>query len=259
METMKIGFEKYEGILGLISEIEDSVESVNEFIEKFKRYTGIKNIKLASDNVFEIEDLDFQEMEDLESYFTIQELIHEKYFNKLIELIQIVDTREEFCEKATRLTGVPVKQYGLIVRLNNIDFKRKKDVLDYLKAFKLFEELSEKVYSYEVSVDGRGVLLDGIAFVHDCEQTMLDNGQDEYPIEGFLKDGKVHWQRVDKSAYTERITKTSRTLLLKLLSDAGVTSLYLKHPNEFGITEKPYPVAILDKNRYVYLFRGKDV
>lgn len=253
---MDINFKDYPFIRELIGEIDGTEESLDEFIKKFKRLTNIEKINLAEDNVFEIEDLDFAEISDLLEYFTVQEIIDTKYYKELIRLASLVDTREEFCEKATSITNIPVKQYGTVVRLNNIDFLRKKDLIDYLNAFEVFNSLAELAYDYEVAEDGRGISLDGVAFVHDTKQAMIDNPQEDFPMEGYLYDGEVKWSRVDKEAFKGFKTKKGILYILRLLSDANIKTVYLNKPKEFGVVEKPYPVAILPKNKYAYIFKN---
>lgn len=255
---MKISFDKYEGILELIDLIDGTEESVNTFIDKFKRYTGIKDIMLAGDNVFEIENLDFLELEDLSAYFVIQELIETKYYKELLKLAELVDSREEFCKKATRLTGIEVRQYGTVVRLNNIDFATKTELVEYLKAYEIFDSLAEMCYDYDIAEDGRGIALDGIAFVHDCRQSMLDNPQDNYPIEGYLREGNVDWKKVESTAFALHKTKQGDVEILKLLYDAGVKSIYPKRTNDFGLIEKPYPIAVF-KKKHFFIFKSKDM
>lgn len=255
---MKIDVRQYEAIQLLIDGLDESEESIDEFIRKFKKLTGINNIMLAEDDVFEIEDLDFADVEDLRTYFTEQEIVGELYHKKLLKLIDNVDLREDFCSKATAMTGVPIKQYGTVVRMNNVDFSRKQDLIDYLMAYEKFMELAELTAGYSIPDDGRGIELDGHAFVHDCKQSMLDNPQDDLHMEGYLSDGKVVWARVDKAGFAEIRTKTGNIYMHETLREANVKNIYVKRPDEIGIIEKPYPIAILQKNRYAFMFKTNE-
>lgn len=254
---MKIPFNKYKEIRELIEGIEGTPESIEEFITKFKNFTGVEKIQLAEDDVFEIEDLDFNDIEDLTCYFTVQPIVDKKYCNKLRELATMCKTREDFCEEATNMTGIPIKQYGTVVRLNNIDFEKKKDLLDYLSAFKVFDKLAELACGYEIAEDGRGILLDGIAYVHDSKRTMIDNPQNEIvPLEGYLSDEEVKWVNIDKSAFRCYNTEKGTLYIINKLAEEDIKTVYPSKPREFGVTEKPYPIAILPKNKYAYIFKN---
>lgn len=253
---MKISLDKYEEIKQMVDNIDGSEESLNVFIEKFKRLTGVNSIMLADDDVFEIEELDFASIEDLATYFTVQDIIDTENYSSLLKIAESTDSREEFCEKATNLTNIPVKQYGVVVRLNNIDFLNKRSLIEYLNAFNIFNTLSELADDYNVAEDGRGISLDGVAYVHDSRQSMIDNPQEEFPIEGYLFDGEVKWSRVNKDAFKKFKTDKGVTYVLDIGSGNSIKNLYLKKPKEFGVIEKPYPIAILPKNKYVYMYKS---
>lgn len=252
---MKIDKDKYEAIQALIDNLDETDEAIEEFIKNFKTITGVTKIMLAEDDVFEIEDLDFADIEDLQTYFTEQDIIDERHYKKLLTIAREVETREDFCAKATHYTTIPVRQYGTVVRMNNIDFSTRKDLIDYLMAFEKFMELADLSLGYVITEDGRGIELEGKAFVHDCKQSMIDNAQDDIGIEGYLSEGKVIWAKVDKNDFTEIRTKTGNLYMHTLLREANVKNIYFTKPDEIGIVEKPYPIAISQKNKYAFMFK----
>lgn len=226
---------------------------LNKFIQDIKKLTNANKVLLAEDGVFEIDNLDFQDMENLQEYFSVQEMIETKYYKRLFRLVKECSTREVFCEKATDMTGTIVRQYGETVRLNNIDFPKKQDLLDYLEAYQVFEKYAEEVDDYEIDSNGRGILLEGVAYIHDLKQTMLDNTQHDIPIEGYLVNGKVKWDRIDKTAFTEKTTSQGPTYILSSFDEVGIKKLCYKRTEEIGFIEKPYPIAIIDKNKFIFM------
>lgn len=128
--------------------------------------------------------------------------------------------------------------------------------------------LAEMAGEFEYAQNGKAVILDGVAYVADSMSTLAKKDSNYY-IEGYMKNGKVHWSSIDKSRFrpveaeAEGNGKKDGVTEIFLLETLYHSDLYIvyrsvleKEKNK--VVRSPYPVAILEDGEYAFYFETKE-
>ena len=119
---------------------------------------------------------------------------------------------------------------------------------------KLLELSTDVIYLQK----GKALLLDEIAYVADCAETLCCK-KEKYPMEGYVTKTGIKWESIDKSRFKNIETTHGSIQILDLLYHCkDITVMRERRPWERRkVGESPYPIALLEDGGYAYFYKKK--
>lgn len=196
--------------------------------------------------------------DQLRNYFSIQPKIQILAYGMVSRVLDDSQGKKAFVKSVcTMLNDRKAAMYfnGAVI-IDNKNFLSRSELREYFVEKYDMASIQELCNHYDISLDGKGIVCDGIAYITLDRDMLEDDLRQRYPIEGYLdKRGRLNWVTVTRGAFMPVETTGGRIYALRAFQ--GQRHYYYRSvtPIDFGVKRKPYPVALLDEKTYAYYYK----
>lgn len=207
-----------------------------------------------------LDDRWFTSKAELREYFSVTDTLDGENAEECIALLNKEPVPDDLLTQFEALTKCSLFTDGTRYRMCGVEFPTKESLIAYIQArdVKAFDYLKDKVQVFQYVQAGRGVILDGVAYV-GISQNAMAAYTPEVAVKGFLS-GKetIMWKSHDDKHFYSFKTDHGDVKVLETLKKDKLKAVFAKLiPTDILAKTMPYPVAVLPQGEYAFSYQGE--